>query len=141
MSDVLVDTSAWIEFFRNSNSKWAEAVDLLLSEERVCTTSLVIVEVVSGARTRSEFERLRKDFRALPRVDLPEDEWPKMLESRWMLKTRGVTGVSISDLMIAHIGVVHDKAILTCDSDFWRMRDVLGISLVEVEAKDETRRG
>ncbi len=132
MSDVLVDTSAWIEFFRNPRSKWGAAVDLLLGEERVCTTPLVIVEVVSGARNRSEFERLRKDFSALPQVDFPQTAWVDMLESRWQLKRQGITGISIPDLIVAYAAVAHGKAILTQDQDFRRMQTILKLSLVEI---------
>ena len=132
MSEVLVDTSAWIEFFRNPRSKCGAAVDLLLGEERVCTTPLVIVEVVSGARNRSEFERLQKDFAALPQVDFPQTAWVDMLESRWQLKRQGITGISIPDLIIAHVALAHRKAILTQDQGFQRMQPVLKLSLVEV---------
>jgi len=131
MSDVLVDTSAWIEFFRDSHSKYGAAVDLLLGEERVCTTPLVMVEVVSGARNRSEFERLRRDFLALPQVDFPQTAWMDMLESRWRLKRQGITGISIPDLIVAYAAITHRKAILTRDHDFRRMQAILGLSLVE----------
>lgn len=133
MSDVLIDTSGWIEFFRNPHSPCASAVDLLLAEERVCTTSLILVEVVSGARSRTEFERLRRDFTALPQVDFPQEAWADMLESRWQLKMKGITGISIPDLLVAHVALIHRKAILTLDRDFQRMQVVLGLMLVEIE--------
>lgn len=129
MSDILVDTSAWVEFFRDPLSQWGKTVDLLLGEERVCTTALVMVEVVSGARNRAEFERLRTDFQALPRVDPPPSLWEDMLESRWRLKTQGITGVSIPDLIVAHVALAHGKVILTRDKDFWRMESTLGLSI------------
>lgn len=131
MSDVLVDTSAWVEFFRDSRSKCGAVVDLLLAEERVCTTPLVIAEIVSGARSRSEFERLQRNFFALPQVDFPQNSWLDMLESRWSLKQRRITDVSISNLIIAHVALIHKKAVLTRDNSFRRMRDVLGLNLVE----------
>lgn len=132
MSDVLVDTSAWVEFFREPRSRWGDAVDLLLGEGRVCTTPLILVEVVTGARHRAEFERLRKDLGALPRVDPPPSLWEDMLETRWRLKNRGVTGISIPDLMICHTALAHRKTILTVDQDFWRMRPILEFNLLEV---------
>lgn len=132
MGDVLVDTSAWIEFFNHPSSRWGEVLDLLLGEERVCTTDLVIAEVVSGAKNRSEFERLRADFKKLPLVSFLPSLWDQMLESRWQLKRRGVTGIGIPDLMVAHIALAHRKILFTLDRDFLRMRPVLTLELLEL---------
>lgn len=126
-----MDTSAWIEFFHEPRSPWGDAVDLLLGEGRVCTTSLVMVEVVSGAKNHAEYERLRKDFRALPQVEPPQTLWEEMMALRWRLKTKGIAGVSIPDLIIAQTAYAHQKVILTRDRDFSRLRRVLDIRLLE----------
>ena len=128
----MVDTSAWIEFFNRPHSRWGEMVDLLLGEGRVCTTDLVMVEVVSGAKDRTQFDRLRADFEKLPRISSPTSLWEEMLESRWQFKRRGITGISIPDLMVAHIALAHRKTLFTLDRDFWRMRPVLSLDLLEI---------
>jgi hypothetical protein len=132
MSEVLVDTSVWVEFFREPDSNWGRTVELLLGEKRVCTTPLVMVEVISGARTRSEFHRLKKDFEALPRLEPPADLWDQLLESRWQLKNRGISGVSIPDLIVAHTALAHQKTILTRDQDFQRMQRFLDFKLFQL---------
>jgi predicted nucleic acid-binding protein len=138
VGDVLVDTSAWIEFFRKPRSRCGELIDFLLGERQVCTTPLVIVEVVSGARHRAKFNRLKEDFKALPRVNAPPTLWEDMIESRWRLKSKGISGVSIPDLIVAHVSLAHRKTILTLDRDFWRMRSILGLDLVEIpEARSQ----
>lgn len=132
MSEVLIDTSVWVEFFREPNSNWAKTVELLLGEKRVCTTPLVMVEVISGARNRSEFHRLKRDFEALPRLEPPADLWEQLLESRWQLKNRGMAGVSIPDLIIAHTARAHQKIIFTRDRDFQRIQSFLDLKLFEL---------
>ena len=132
MSEILVDTSVWIEFFREPDSKWGKAVELLLAEERVCTTPLVMVEVISGARNRSEFNRLRTDFEALPRVDPPGDLWEQLLENRWQLKNHGITGISVPDMIVAYVALAHQKIIFTRDEDFRRMQSFLKFKLLEL---------
>ena len=127
-----MDTSAWVEFFRAPRSPWGQAVDLLVGEGRVCTTPLVIVEVVSGARDRAMFDRLHTDFLALPRVDPPPTLWDEMPEVRWRLKRAGVAGVSIPDLIVAMTAQAAQKTILTCDRDFRRMQPVLNLQLLDV---------
>ena len=132
MSDVLIDTSAWIEFFNRPRSRAGEVVDLLLGEGRVCTTDLVMVEVVSGARNRFDLERLRSDFERLPRVSAHASLWEEMLESRWQFKQRGITRISIPDMIVAHVALAHRKILFTLDRDFQRMRPVLALDLLEL---------
>ncbi len=132
MNDVLVDTSAWIEFFRDQKSKCGEVVDVLLGEGRVCTTPLIVVEVVSGARNRNEFERLRRDFAALPCVNQPDMMWEMMLEKRWLLKSKGFGHASIPDLVIVLVALAHEKIILSTDQDFLRMKLILDLNLLEI---------
>lgn len=127
-----MDTSAWIEFFRAPHSPWGRAVDVLLGEGRVCTTPLVMVEVVSGARDQTAFERLRADFQALPRVEPPPALWDEMLDIRWRLKRRGVTGISIPDLIIAMTAQASQKVLLARDRGFSRMQSVMDLRLLEV---------
>lgn len=132
MSEILVDTSAWVEFFHDPPSRWGEMVNLLLGEKRVCTTGLVMVELISGARDQTEFNRLKMDLEALPRLDPLPTLWEDMAKSRWRLKMRGLSGISIPDLIVAHVALAHDKTLLTLDRDFWRMRPVLGLRLMEM---------
>ena len=132
VSQVLVDTSAWIEFFQAPRSLCGQAVDVLLGEGRICTTPLVMVEVISRARDQAAFERLRTDFRALSRLEPPADLWDTMLDARWRCKLRGITGLSIPDLIIAITARAHRVPILTRDHDFRRMQPVLDLQLVEV---------
>ena len=45
----LVDTSAWIEFLRDSGSPVCEHVDALLAED-LATCDPILMEVLAGAR-------------------------------------------------------------------------------------------
>lgn len=132
MSEILIDTSVWIEFFHHPNSSAGAMTDLLLGEGRVCTTPLVMVEVISGAGNRAEFKRLQTDFKALPRVEPSVTVWEEMIETRWQLKMRGVSGVSIPDLLIALTASAHEKVLFTLDKVFWRMKPILNLKLIEL---------
>jgi predicted nucleic acid-binding protein len=124
---VLVDSSVWIRFFRLSGSHEARVLDVLLSGGGVVTCAPVRAEVVAGAPTRREFERLRGLFAAVPMLDPPSDLWFRLEEHRFTLSRRGYH-VPLIDLMIALIAHHHGAALWTLDEDFTHIAGVLPIT-------------
>ncbi|MDE2059065.1 MAG: PIN domain-containing protein [candidate division NC10 bacterium] len=131
MSDVLVDTSVWLEFFRVQDSPYAETLDQLLEEERVCTSDLIKAEILPGARTPKQFRELKEYFDALPLATAPASLWEEIIEVQSRLKRGGVNGISIPDLMIAVVAKANSKALFTKDHDFQRIQRVLPVELLE----------
>jgi tRNA(fMet)-specific endonuclease VapC len=113
---VLVDSSAWIDFFRG-RADAVRRLDALLSDDRAATTGMIAAEVVSGARTRSELDELRSHFAALPQARPPDDLWDRVAESRFSLARQGVQG-HVVDLAIAVTAATSGHQLLTRDRDF-----------------------
>ncbi|HXA28806.1 MAG TPA: PIN domain-containing protein [Candidatus Angelobacter sp.] len=55
---ILVDSSAWIEFLRDTGSPACDEVDRLLDRE-LALTELVLMEVLAGARDDGNLHQLR----------------------------------------------------------------------------------
>lgn len=132
MSDILVDTSVWLEFFRVKESPYARTLDWLLEEERVCTTNLIKAEIIPGTGTQKQFRELKDYFDALSLVKEPASLWEDIMEVQFRLKRRGINGVSIPDLIIAVVAQANRKAIFTKDSDFELIQLALPIQLLEL---------
>ncbi|CBE69821.1 conserved protein of unknown function [Candidatus Methylomirabilis oxygeniifera] len=131
MSDVLVDTSVWLEFFRVRDSPYAAALDQLLEEERVCTSNLIKAEIIPGARTPRQFRELKDYFDALPLAKEPTSLWEEIIDVQFRLKRMGINGISIPDLMIAVVANAAGKAIFTKDNDFRLIQRGLPVTLLE----------
>jgi predicted nucleic acid-binding protein len=131
VSDILVDTSVWLEFFRVRESPYAEALDRLLEDERVCTANLIKAEIIPGARTPRQFRELKAYFDILPLAREPASLWEEIIDAQFRLKRAGINGISIPDLIIAVVAKTNEKVIFTKDSDFQRIRRVLSIELLE----------
>ena len=131
MSDILVDTSVWLDFFKVKDSPYGETLDRLLEEERVCTTDLIKAEIIPGARTPKQFRELKDYFNALPLANEPASLWEEIMEAQFRLKRRGINGISIPDLMIAVVAKANEKVIFTKDRDFQRIQRALPIELME----------
>jgi predicted nucleic acid-binding protein len=131
LSDILVDTSVWIDFFRTPDSPYSLFLDFLLEEKRVCTTHLIKAEVVPGAKTVKRYWELMDYFDHLPQVEDPPSMWDDIMRVQFRLKRVGHSA-SIPDLMIAVIAHNNERTIFTKDSDFKFIQKVLPIPLLEL---------
>ncbi len=51
---VLIDTSVWIAYFKNSHEQLTEKVDDVLTHSNVYVPKVVIAELIQGSRTDKE---------------------------------------------------------------------------------------
>lgn len=127
---ILVDTSVWIKFFRFSNSSEAVALDGLLSLGMVVTCDPIRAEVISGAPTQAEFNRLRDLFGTLKVLEPPANLWPRLEACRFTLARRGHQA-SLVDLMIAITAQAHQAVLWTLDGDFKSITSVIPVRLYQ----------
>ncbi len=123
MDEVLIDTSAWIDFFTRSDSKAAEVVDRLLKEETVAVTGVVIAELLRGTRTPHERELLLAKFQSLTYLDVTREDWITAGSIAAGLGQRGVN-LPLSDVIIAAVAQANDCAIYTTDAHFSRIPNI-----------------
>ena len=127
MSDLLIDTSIWIDFFRGTPDV-VHRVDAALEHDRVAVCGPIVAEVLSGTRTRVEFARVRAAFEGLALLPDPLDAWPRVGEARFALARRG-TQAALIDILIALTAAEADHTLLTRDSDFRRIAAVVPVEL------------
>jgi predicted nucleic acid-binding protein len=130
VSDILVDTSVWLEFFRVRESPYADALDRLLEEGRVCTANLIKAEIIPGARTPKQFRELKEYFDVLPLATEPASLWEEIMDAQFRLKRTGINGISVPDLIIAVVAKANEKVIFTKDSDFRLIQRVVPVELL-----------
>lgn len=94
---VLVDTSAWVAFFRNSDARVANIIDCLLEERCVATTGVVRAELLQGAKSRSEFRSLDSMLAAVSLLKEPADVWEQVALLGFRLQRKGFDGIGVPD--------------------------------------------
>jgi predicted nucleic acid-binding protein len=114
---ILVDTSAWVEFLRDTGSAVCTSVDDLLDGD-IATCDPVRMEVLAGARAENHLADLR---RLLARASSVAAE-PKDYEAAAALyrtcRRSGETVRKLIDCLIAAVAIRVDAPILHADSDF-----------------------
>jgi predicted nucleic acid-binding protein len=125
---ILVDTSAWIDFFRGAG-QLANRVDELLVANEVALCGPVITELRRGLKSPAERRRVIPLFDACHDLEQPARLWEEAGELGYALARKGVT-VKTLDLLIATYALSHGVALLASDSDFDAMRRA-GIPLAD----------
>ena len=124
---ILVDMSAWIDFFRG-REPLASMVDHLLENGEGAVCGPVLAEIRCGLRTRAERARVLSHLGGCPVLDQPSDLWNEAGDLGFVLRPKGIT-IKTFDLLIACYAIVHQVPLLSGDGDFKLMQSA-GIPLL-----------
>jgi len=62
---LLVDTSVWIDFFRNKTNQQVETLtEYLENDHPVLLCQVILQEILQGVRNDNQFEQVKKDLMA-----------------------------------------------------------------------------
>jgi predicted nucleic acid-binding protein len=117
VSVVVVDSSAWIEFFRGRELPLLEDA---LAEGRARVPPLVVAELVSGATSRADALRVADLARHLELVPTPREHWIRVGELRRRLRAAGLS-VSTPDAHVAQCALDLGGILLATDTVFRRI--------------------
>lgn len=117
---ILVDTSAWIEFF-HGREPVAGIVDQTLEADDVAVCGPVLTELRRGLRTPAERRRVLPLLSGCHLLAQPPSLWEEAGDLGFALARRGAS-VRTLDLLIAAYALSHSVPLLTTDADFARMR-------------------
>ncbi len=116
----LVDTSAWVEFFRGKGPI-AQTVDELIESDDAVLCGPVLTELHRGLRSERERQMVLPLLGALRSLPQPVALWEEAGELGHALARKGVTAKTL-DLLIAAYALAHDVGLLATDRDFAEMR-------------------
>jgi predicted nucleic acid-binding protein len=116
---ILVDTSAWVEFFRG-RGPLAGAVESLLETNDVALCGPVVTELRRGLHSRDR-GKVMPLLQACHLLEQPPSLWEDAGELGFAARRRGATVKSL-DLLIAAYALSHSVPLLTKDRDFSALR-------------------
>jgi len=125
----LIDTSAWIEYFKEKTAGLSKKVDEILSKHEVYVPKVVIAELIQGSKSEREISIIEDFVDAFNIIDQREDTWTKAGKLSFSLKKKG-KNVNLTDCYIAVIAQEHDCQILSLDMHFKDIQKSLSIRLV-----------
>jgi len=132
---ILVDSSVWIDFFRNTPTPQAEWLDARLGDEGLVVGDLILAEVLRGFKDDRGFNEARRLLGRLQQVTLcGEDLAVEAARNFRRLRSRGVTVRGTIDLVIATRCLANGFRLLHSDRDFDPFVEHLGLRIVDCGA-------
>jgi len=117
---ILIDTSAWVAFFRG-HEPLASRVDAALDADEAALCGPVITEIRRGLVRPKDQRQVIPLLASCHLVPTPPDLWVAAGDLGSALRRKGVT-VKTLDLLIAVCALQSGATILTSDSDFALMQ-------------------
>lgn len=125
----LVDTSVWIFALRKQFiPSIKERLSQLLKEHVVLTNGMIKLEILGGAKTEKEFQRLKTRFDALDSIETNTSLWKKAYTVAFTLRRKGIA-VPYTDILIAACALKTESVLIHADNHFDLMANHIGLKV------------
>lgn len=134
--NVLVDTSVWslaLRRARRIDDAVPRELAELIREGRVVLIGPVRQELLSGIKSKPQFEQLREHLRAFPDLELEPADYEDAASAYNRCRERGIQG-SNTDFLICAAAMRRELSIFTTDGDFKHFARALRFELHEVRS-------
>jgi predicted nucleic acid-binding protein len=113
---IIVDTSIWIDYFKN-DSETAAIIDKGLDADEIYFIGPVVAELLQGVRTKREQETIAKLIGGVPFLDCEMKDWADAGCISSSLRKSGIT-IPLIDLIIYSVAQNNNAMIFTNDKHF-----------------------
>lgn len=114
---ILVDTSAWIEFLRDTGSPACQEVDRRLGT-RIAVADPVVMEVLAGARDDGHLRNLHGLLNRATLLPCESADYESAALLYRACRANGETVRKLVDCLIAAVAIRHRTPLLHADADF-----------------------
>ncbi len=129
---ILVDSSAWIDYFNGTDTPQADRLDHLLGHEPLAIGDLILTEVLQGFAGEREFNQALRMLTSLTIIELGGREMAIQAARNFRkLRSHGVTIRKTIDTVIATRCIESGHTLLHNDRDFDPFVKYLGLRIVE----------
>lgn len=116
---ILVDSSVWIDFFRDRTTPEVERLVSLLLAGEPAMGDLVLAEILQGCDTDKEFNQILRFLQPLPIIQISDEAIAIQAARHYRtLRALGITVRKTIDTLIATRCIADGHALLYSDKDF-----------------------
>ena len=122
---VLVDTSIWIDYFRDGKN--SSGLESLIDENLIVINEIILAELIPYLKIKQQTHviQLLNEVSQTP-LDI---KWEEIIQLQIKCLKSGANGIGIPDLIIAQNAKQNDCAIYSLDKHFKLLNKVLKIKL------------
>ena len=114
---ILIDTSAWVEFLRDTGSTTCDRVEALLGSE-IAICDAILMEVLAGARDERHLHDLRRLLARATILPIEPRHYEEAAALFRLCRREGETVRKLIDCLIGAVAIHADASVLHNDGDF-----------------------
>ena len=115
----IVDTTVWIDFFRNEKTEQTDLLEVLVRRGEVALGDLILSEILQGVDSDREFRTLKRHFSNFPIYPMIGRRNAVQSAANYRrLRAKGFTVRKIVDCWIATFCIENGFPLLHSDRDF-----------------------
>ena len=115
---VIVDTSVWIDIFRNADGSHRSRLDSVIGEHEIVLTRFHQLELLQGCRDEHEWGLLTSYLDTQDYLPMGQGSWSAAARIYFDLRRKGLTVRSPIDCCIAQLALQFDALLIHRDHDF-----------------------
>jgi predicted nucleic acid-binding protein len=126
MNAILIDTTIWVDFFREKEkTKQAEVLQQIIEEENsICICPIIYQEVLQGVKDDKIFTEIKSILQNVTMINTPiMTVVDHAIDLYRTLRKKGITIRKPYDCLIASYAILEDMYLLHHDSDFKQMEN------------------
>lgn len=129
MNSILVDSSAWIAYFRGDPQ--AKVIDNYIDANIISTNELILSELLPAIRLKKE-DRLAELLTKVNKLPL-KINWSQIRDYQYINLQYGLNKVGIPDLIIFQNAILNGATLATLDRHFQLMSKQIECNLMLIE--------
>lgn len=123
--EVLVDTSIWIDYFRDGNN--ATYVDFLIDENIIVTNEIILAELIPYLKIKKQ-PKVISLLHEVNKIPL-NIHWEEIIKFQVKCLKSGANGIGIPDLIIAQNARQNNCKIYSLDKHFQLLNQLIKLRL------------
>jgi predicted nucleic acid-binding protein len=128
---IVVDSSVWVDYFRDADTPQVEALDRLLGSEAIAVGDLILAEVLQGIDSDREFRTVLQLMQRYIIIEISgETVAIEAARNYRRLRGMGITVRKTIDTLIATRCIIDGHELLYSDRDFDPFVENLGLGMV-----------
>lgn len=126
----LVDTSVWIDIFRDRTGQARESFQTLIGDEMIYLSRFTQMELLQGSRDDREWTLLQTYLQEQDYIEPAAHSWIAAARIYYDLRRQGLTVRSTIDCCIAQIAIANQLTLVHNDLDFDTIQQVRSLACV-----------
>lgn len=128
MSEFLIDTSIWIEFFRGREAVVQDFLLPLIDRDKIHYDGIILGELLVGAFSQREYNFIKENFEGFKHLETDKGTFEEAGRIGCKLRRKGIS-VPITDLIIAAHSLKKNLVLATTDPHFQLMKKFFPLKL------------